>query len=132
MRKLPFGSSNAFERLLNGRVFPLAISGGLLCAAATAMAEMSHHHGAANDPKCSDVSLVCATQVTPTFAADGTLWLVWAANRVVSVAHSSDLGRTFSVPVPVNSEPLDLDWGPDSRPNIAVDNGGRVVVAFAR
>ena len=132
MRKLPFGSSNALKRLLHRGVLPLAISGGLLCAATTAMAEMSHQHGAASDPKCTDVSLACATQVTPTFAADGTLWLVWAANRVVSVAHSSDLGRTFSVPVPVNSEPLDLDWGPDSRPNIVVDNSGRVFVAFAR
>src|SRR5262249_21602626 len=44
---------------------------------------------------------------------------------------SSDLGRTFSAPVSVNSEPLDLDWGPDSRPNIVVDDG-RVFVAFAR
>ena len=95
-------------------------------------ADMSHHHGAESDPKCADASLACATQVTPTFAPDGTLWLVWAANRVVSVAHSSDLGRTFSTPVAVNSEPLDLDWGPDSRPNIVVDKDGRVFVAFAR
>jgi hypothetical protein len=93
---------------------------------------MSHHHGAESDPKYGDASLACATQVTPTFAPDGTLWLVWAANRVVSVAHSSDLGRTFSTPVAVNSEPLDPDWGPDSRPNIVVDKGGRVFVAFAR
>jgi hypothetical protein len=50
----------------------------------------------------------------------------------VSVAHSSDLGRTFSTPVAVNAQPLDLDWGPDARPNIAVDGDGRVFVAFAR
>ena len=48
------------------------------------------------------------------------------------MAHSSDRGHTFSTPVAVNSEPLDLDWGPNSRPNITVDNDGRLFVAFAR
>jgi hypothetical protein len=131
MQKL-FGSGKAAKRRLSRRVLPLATCGILLLAPAAAMAQMSHHHNAESDPKCADTSLVCATQVTPTFASDGTLWIAWAANRVVSVAHSSDLGRTFSAPVAVNPEPLDLDWGPDSRPNILVDAEGRVFVAFAR
>jgi hypothetical protein len=109
----------------------LALAGVLFCSNVAA-AEMSHHHGSSADPKCTDTGLACAIQATPTFAADGTLWLAWAANGVVSVAHSSDLGRTFSTPVAVNSQPLDLDWGPDARPQIAVDNDGRVFVAFAR
>jgi hypothetical protein len=109
----------------------LALAGVLLCTDA-AIAEMAHHHGANADQKCTDASLACAIQATPTFAPDGTLWLAWAANGIVSVAHSSDLGRTFSTPVAVNSEPLDLDWGPDARPKIAVDGDGRVFVVFAR
>lgn len=113
------------------RVPQLAVAGVLLCAGAT-MAQMSHNHGGHTNPKCTDASLGCAMQATPTFASDGTLWLAWAANGIVSVAHSPDLGRTFSTPVAVNQEPLDLDWGPDSRPNIAVDKDGRVFVAFAR
>lgn len=132
MPKLFVRLGQAVKRMLDRRVLRLAIAGGLVCAGGAAMAEMSHHHGAGSDPKCTDASLACAMQVSPTFAAGGTLWLAWAANRIVSVAHSSDLGHTFSTPVAVNSEPLDLDWGPDSRPNIVVDNDGRVFVAFAR
>jgi hypothetical protein len=102
----------------------------LLLGAGTAMAQMSHEHG--GNPKCADASLACATQATPTFAPDGTLWLAWAANGTVSVARSHDLGRTFSPAVAVNPAPLDLDWGPDSRPSIVIDKDGRVFVAFAR
>ena len=69
--------------------------------------------------------------MTPTFAPDGALWLAWAAAGKVSVARSLDLGRTFTPPVAVNEEPLNLDWGPDARPKIAVDKDGRVFVAFA-
>jgi hypothetical protein len=132
MLKLRVGLAEASKRMLDPRVLPTAIAAGFLCLAGAAVAEMSHHHGAESDPKCTDASLACATQVTPTFAPDGTLWLAWAANRVVSVAHSSDRGHTFSTPVAVNSEPLDLDWGPGSRPNIIVDNDRRVFVTFAR
>jgi hypothetical protein len=59
------------------------------------------------------------------------LWLAWAAAGTVSVARSLDLGRTFTPPVAANPAPLDLDWGPDARPQIAVDRDGRVFVAFA-
>lgn len=104
---------------------------GLALCASAALAQMAHHHEAGN-PKCANASLACATQATPAFAPDGTLWLAWAANGTVSVAHSPDLGRTFSTPVAVNPNPLDLDWGPDSRPSIVVDRDGRVFVAFAR
>lgn len=105
---------------------------GLALYAGTALAQMVHHHEGAGNPKCANASLACATQTTPTFAPDGTLWLAWAANGTVSVAHSRDLGRSFSTPVAVNPKPFDLDWGPDSRPSIAVDKDGRVYVAFAR
>jgi hypothetical protein len=130
MRKVDCAATKT-GRAANRLGLGVVISGVVLCAGA-AMAQMSHHHGAESDPNCADASLTCARQATPVFAADGTLWLAWAANGVVSVAHSSDLGRTFSPPVAVNPEPVDLDWGPDSRPSIAVDNDGRVFVAFAR
>jgi hypothetical protein len=53
-----------------------------------------------------------------------------AASRVW-VAHSSDVGRSFSQPVSISAETRNLDWGPDARPKIAVDRDGRVFVAFA-
>jgi hypothetical protein len=94
-----------------------------------AMAQMSHNHGA--DAACAEPTLACASKVTPTFAPDGSLWLAWAAAGKVSVAHSLDLGRSFTPPVAVTPQACDLDWGPDARPKIAVDRDGRVFVAFA-
>jgi hypothetical protein len=94
-----------------------------------ASAQMSHNH--ASKPECADPTLRCATKVTPTFAPDGALWLAWAAGGKVSVAQSLDLGRTFTPPVAVNQESLELDWGPDARPKIAIDRDGRAFVAFA-
>jgi len=96
-----------------------------------ASAQMSHNHGA-DQPSCTDPGLACATKVTPAFAPDGALWLAWAAGGLVSVARSSDLGRSFAPPVALNANPLDLDWGPDARPKIVVGRDGRISVAFAR
>jgi len=110
----------------------MTASVGVLSLAGAALAHMGHHHEVASNPKCTNASLACATQTTPFFAADGTLWLAWVANGFVSVAHSRNLGRSFSTAVSVNPKSLDLDWGPDSRPSIAVDRQGRVFVAFAR
>jgi len=106
-----------------------AAAAGLLWAE-VATAQMSHDHGKAQ--ACTPPMIACATKATPTFAADGTLWLAWAAGGHVLVASSADLGRSFTSPVAVNAEALDLDWGPDARPKIAVDKDGRVFVAFAR
>lgn len=84
---------------------------------------LAQHHHAASTPE--------AFTATVTFAPDGTLWLVRAnADRIV-VVKSNDLGRTFSEPVSVTSEPMNLDWGPDARPHIVVDPKGNLVVSFA-
>jgi hypothetical protein len=113
-------------------ILGIATIGVALCAGTALAQMMQHDHAGAAHPKCAGAGLACATQVTPTFAPDGTLWLAWATKSTVSVAHSRDLGHTFSAPVAVNPKPLDLDWGPDSRPTIAVDKAGRIFVAFAR
>lgn len=94
-----------------------------------AEAQMQHRHGA--DAACDEPSLRCATKVTPAFAADGTLWLAWMAGGRVSVASSRDSGKSFSPAVAVTPEPLNLDWGPDARPKIAVDARGRIALAFS-
>ena len=100
----------------------------MLSSAILATAQMSHEHGARQ--ACEGATLACATKVTPTFAPDGSLWLAWDAGGYISVARSSDFGRTFSPAVAVNPERLSLDWGPDARPVIAVDRQGRIAVAF--
>jgi hypothetical protein len=92
-------------------------------------AQMNHQH--ASESACDEPDLRCASRVTPTFAPDGTLWLAWMAGGQVSVASSKDSGQSFSTPVAVTKERLNLDWGPDARPKIVVDREGRISVAFS-
>ncbi|MGJ5205286.1 sialidase family protein [Bradyrhizobium sp. HKCCYLR20261] len=106
----------------------LGVAIGLLCAP-IAQAQMAHQHG--SDAACEGTELRCATKVTPFFASDGKLWLAWMAGGRVSVASSSDEGRTLSTAVPVNDQPLNLDWGPDARPKLVVDGKGGIAVAFS-
>jgi hypothetical protein len=95
----------------------------------SARAQMQHQHG--SDAACGEPQLRCATKVTPAFASDGTLWLAWMAGGRISVANSHDAGRSFSAAVQVTPEGLNLDWGPDARPKIAVDGQGRIALAFS-
>jgi hypothetical protein len=95
-----------------------------------ASAQMSHHQHA-SEAACEDVVLRCASKVTPAFAADGRLWLAWMAGGKISVASSSDAGRSFSTPVQVTKEKLNLDWGPDARPQIVVEKNGGIALAFS-
>src|SRR5262245_50973110 len=94
---------------------------GLVLLASSA--EAQHQHGGGKSPE--------AFTATPAFAPDSTLWLARASADRVVVQKSSDLGKTFSPPVAVTPEPLNLDWGPDARVHIAVDAKGHAVVSFA-
>ena len=68
---------------------------------------------------------------TPAFGPRGMLWVAQAETDHVVVAKSTDLGKTFSAPIPVAPGPIDVDWGPDSRPQIAVDHAGHLIVTYA-
>ncbi|MTV12793.1 MULTISPECIES: sialidase family protein [Bradyrhizobium] len=94
-----------------------------------AVAQMSHQH--ASEAACEQTDLRCATKVTPAFGRDGTLWLAWMAGGQISVASSKDQGKSFSRPVQVTRERLNLDWGPDARPKFAIDANGNIAVAFS-
>jgi hypothetical protein len=95
----------------------------------SARAEMNHNHG--SEAACETTELRCASKVTPTFSQDGRLWLAWMAGGQVLVASSRDGGRTLSTPAQVTQGKLDLDWGPDARPKIALDRKGDIAVAFS-
>jgi hypothetical protein len=109
---------------------------GLLATLAFALwhtaadAQMSHHQHA-SEAACENVALRCASKVAPAFARDGTLWLAWMAGGQISVARSNDAGRSFSAPVQVTKEKLNLDWGPDARPQIVVEKNGGIALAFS-
>ena len=94
-----------------------------------AYGQMNHQH--ASEAACDETVLRCASRVTPTFAPDGTLWLAWMAGGQVSAASSRDGGHSFSTPVAVTKQQLNLDWGPDARPKIVVDRTGGIALAFS-
>lgn len=60
---------------------------------------------------------------TTTFDEDGRLWRVMTRERRVLVSHSSDGGRSFSVPVAVNSTPEHIAGDGENRPKIVVRKG---------
>ncbi len=59
------------------------------------------------------------------------MWLARGTKDRVLVTHSSDGGKTFAEPVPVTPDPINIDWGPDARPRIAVDPAGHLIVTWA-
>ncbi len=108
----------------------------VLCALAwvgTASAADTHanHQMAGAPAPCAGTTLACAIAATPTIAQDGSLYVAWAAGGQVSVARSTDHGKSFAPAVAVNATVARLDNGPDSRPAIAVDAKGNVFVAYA-
>jgi hypothetical protein len=94
-----------------------------------AAAQMHHQHSP--EAACDEPQLRCATKVTSAFAPDGTLWLAWMAGGKIWVASSRDAGKTFSTPLAATPERLNLDWGPDARPKIAIDRKGGIALAFS-
>src|SRR3954466_500975 len=110
-----------------GRQLILAMTVALVQGSASA--QMSHNH--ASEAACEETVLRCATKVTPAFGPDGRLWLAWMAGGHVLVASSGDAGQSFSSPVQVTKEKLNLDWGPDARPKIVLNREGRITLAFS-
>lgn len=62
--------------------------------------------------------------VSTTFGPDGRLWRLTSSKDFVYVDYSTDLGSTFSDPVPVNPSPQRIRSFKEDRPSIAVDRGG--------
>lgn len=86
--------------------------------------------GMGKPPVCEGSGLECANAATPFLTADGGLYLVWTAGGVVSLARSSDMGKTFDFPVQLASHGKALDAGGDERPQIVV-KGNHVFVTYA-
>ena len=95
----------------------------VLLTAGTAAAQHTHHGKPGTAPE--------AFTATAAFGPDGTLWLARATADRITVEKSTDLGKTFSEPVMVTPEPMNLDWGPDARVRIAADPKGGLIVTFA-
>jgi hypothetical protein len=100
----------------------------LLALAGTAAAQHQHH---GDGMKAFSADARDAFTATPAFAPDGTLWVARGTADRVLVAKSTDLGKTFTDPVSVTPDPINIDWGPDSRPQLVVDKAGGLVVTYA-
>jgi len=107
----------------------LTISALALVVLAGSAAAQHHDHGGAMHSFSADARE--AFTATPAFGPDGALWVArGTADRVV-LARSTDLGKTFTAPVSITADPLNMDWGPDSRPQLAIDKTGAIVVTYA-
>ncbi|MBU3620939.1 sialidase family protein [Polynucleobacter sp. CS-Odin-A6] len=107
-----------------------------LVAFDSVLAQMNHssHMAGASATKpasCVGFGLECANAATPFLTGDGKLLLAWTANGVVSVAQSSDLGKTFSSEVKIAEHGKSLDTGADARPQILVNQQGNVFLAYS-
>jgi hypothetical protein len=69
--------------------------------------------------------------VTAAFGPDKKLWRIVPEKKHVYVDYSTDLGKTFSVPVLVNKESQLIKVSGENRPGIVVDRSGRIYVVYA-
>ncbi len=69
--------------------------------------------------------------VTAAFGPDKKLWRIVPEKKHVYVDYSTDLGKTFSVPVLVNKESQIIKVSGENRPGIVVDRFGRIYVVYA-
>jgi len=110
---------------------------GMLISNAHAQMQMDHSSRMATampakqNASCQSFGLECANAATPFFAQDGKLLLAWTANGVVSVAQSTDAGKTFSPIVKIAEHGKSLDAGADARPQIVADKQGNILLAYA-
>ena len=105
-------------------------------ASSIAVAQMDHSNhmammGMGKSSACQSSGLECANAATPFLTPDGRLLLAWTSGGKVSVAQSTDLGKTFASPVVVAEHGKSLDTGGDARPQIISDIKGNVFLAYA-
>jgi len=110
----------------------LGIVVGLFGAQLSFSQEHQHDMKSMNKKEiCSSSGLDCANAATPFISSDGNLWLVWTAGGKVLLAKSNDLGKSFLPSITLAHHEKYLDNGGDARPQIVIDEQGRIVVAYA-
>ena len=125
--------TNQFIRSLSPPILLGAILMSVLSFGAHAQMQMDHSSMAGSKPKniCQGAGLECANAATPFFTSDGNLLLSWTANGVVSIAKSTDLGKSFSPSVKIAEHGKSLDTGSDARPQVVADKQGNIFLAYA-
>jgi hypothetical protein len=88
-------------------------------------------HTPCQDPEALP-NLACARAPTPSFDAEGRLWLVWYQRGHLYVQSSTDQGHRFTAPVAVNRVPERVDDQGEDRPQIKVGPQGDVYVLWTQ
>lgn len=78
----------------------------------------------------SSVSIHCGSTPSATFDSNGRLWVTYVQDEFVYVSHSSDLGKTYSNPIAINSLAEDAEHNGENRPKIIVDESGVIFVSW--
>ncbi len=117
------------------RNFLGALLVGVFGLAGLTQAQMNHSSmtsSASSKPLiCEGFGLDCANAATPFLTKDGSLFLAWTSGGKVSVAQSSNLGKTFTSPIVIAEHGKSLDAGSDARPQIVSDSKGNIFLAYA-
>lgn len=72
----------------------------------------------------------CGRVPTPTFDANGRLWLAFSQHGHVYVAVSNDLGKTFAPPMVVNRVPEAIYDDGENRPKVSTGPDGELFVSW--
>ena len=123
--------ANQFIRSLSRSLILSALLMGVLSFGVHAQMNHSSMTDFKTKNICQSASLECANAATPFFASNGKLLLAWTAGGVVSVAQSSDLGKSFSPAIKIAEHGKSLDVGADARPQIVADKQDNVFLAYA-
>jgi len=113
-----------------GFILSVMCPGLLAWAQADLPSAPMHQHARVDAGGCVGTELKCATAVTPAFDAHNNLWVAWVAGGAVSVARSTDLGRTFTAATIIGQYGESIDFGADAKPQLAIDAQGRAVMAY--
>jgi hypothetical protein len=111
---------------MRGWISWLYVAAALLPAAAMAQAPVPPVQHAARAQERPALAVGAALD------AEGRLWLARMENRLLTVSHSADGGRSFSAPVAVTPQPEAVTAEAENRPKLAVDADGTVHVTWTQ
>ncbi|NBR26809.1 MAG: exo-alpha-sialidase [Betaproteobacteria bacterium] len=121
--------------VINAKRRAIALGGGLAALTAglpAALAQHAGHHGASGVAGKGAGGARPDLGATAAFDAQGVLWAAHKDGAHIAVSRSEDAGRSWSVPMRVNSVIEATDMGADSRPKIALGAGGEIYVSWTR
>ncbi|WP_246721980.1 sialidase family protein [Methylosinus sp. H3A] len=108
----------------------LFVASGALAQEKSNREERAGQMGHAAPPACSEPLPKCAVSATPSFGADGRLWLTYAVAGRIYGAMSSDNGKSFAPPFVIATPPGTLDDNGEARPKIVALADGTLVVSY--